>query len=241
MSYYKDEKKGLKHIVLNTYKIIKDMFLILGIICLGYGFWLGYELVYKNRENLKIVERSITELGTGISLDNQRKAKIQKATEMILSRNSKLKYEVAMNYAEYFVDEADKYPNVDFVLLVSIASQESAFNDMAKSATGALGIMQIMPTTAMDMCEYMRMSYNDSLLYDAKYNIRLGARYVNHLMTYFSDVESVVAAYNAGPSGGSRYKMFKNGTLVSDFVSKETINYVPAVMNFKKQYEKMLH
>lgn len=240
MEQVESKKINVKAILLNTYKVLKDTFLIAGVLGLGYGLYLGYELVHKNREQLQTVEKSITELGTGISIDNQRKAKIQKATEMIMSRNKKLKYEVAMNYAEYFVDEADKYPNVDFVLLVSIASQESAFNDKAVSPTGALGIMQMLPSTAMDMCEYLRMSYDEKMMYDAKYNIRLGTRYVHKLMTIFDNEEYAIAGYNGGPGGGSKYKLFKNGLANSDGVSVETMNYVPAVLGFKKQFSKLL-
>jgi hypothetical protein len=235
-----NEKKTMKQRLSTVYNILKDAFLIIGVLGIGYGLYIGYELVHKNREQLQTVEKSITVLGTGISIDNQRKAKIQKATEMIMSRNKNLKYEVAMTYGEYFVDEADKYPNVDFVLLVSLASQESAFNDKALSPTGAKGLMQLMPTTAMDMCEYLRMTYDENMMYDAKYNIRLGARYVHQMMTYFNNEQYAIAAYNGGPGGGSKYKLFKNGLATADGISKETLDYVPAVLGYKKQFSKLL-
>lgn len=219
------------------YHLIKDIFVLMLIAAVVY---LGWEAYKHNTMKLKSFERSLTEMGTGISIDNQRKAKIAKATEMIQSRNAKLPYEVAMNYAEWFVDEADKYPNVDFVLLIAIASQESAFNYKALSPTGAKGLMQLIPTTAMDMCEYLRMSYNDTLLYDPKTNIRLGARYVNQMMTYFNNVEHTISAYNAGPGGASRYKLFKAGLLGKESVAEENLKYVPAVLAYKSRYEKLL-
>jgi len=222
---------------MNKYHIIKDCIILILIAAVGY---FGYQAYQNNTFKLKAFEMSLTKMGTGISIDNQRKAKIAKGTEMIQSRNSKLPYAVAMNYAEWFVDEADKYPNVDFVLLIAIASQESAFNDRAISPTGAKGIMQLIPTTAMDMCEYMRMSYNDTLLYDAKTNIRLGARYVNQMMTYFNNVEHAVSAYNAGPGGASKYKLYKAGKLGKDYVAEENLKYVPSVLSYISQYEKLL-
>lgn len=222
---------------MNKYHIIKDSIILILIAAVVY---FGYEAYQNNTFKLKAFEMSLTKMGTGISIDNQRKAKIAKGTEMIQSRNKKLPYAVAMNYAEWFVDEADKYPNVDFVLLIAIASQESAFNDRALSPTGAKGIMQLIPTTAMDMCEYMRMSYNDTLLYDAKTNIRLGARYVNQMMTYFNNVEHAVSAYNAGPGGAARYKLYKAGALGKESVAEENLKYVPLVLSYKSQYEKLL-
>jgi hypothetical protein len=225
---------------MNKYHIIKDIIILICIIRVGFGVKIGYDSVQHNKEKLNHFERSLTEMGTGISIDNQRKAKIQKGTEMILLRNKKIPYEVAMNYAEWFVDEADKYPNVDFVLLIAIASQESAFNYKALSPTGAKGLMQLIPTTAMDVCEYLRISYNDTLLYDPKTNIRLGARYVNHMMTYFNNVEHTISAYNAGPGGAMKYKLYKAGKLGKEFVAEENLKYIPAVLNFKAQFEKLL-
>lgn len=222
---------------MNKYHIIKDCIILILIAVVGY---FGYQAYQNNTFKLKAFEMSLTKMGTGISIDNQRKAKIAKGTEMIQSRNSKLPYAVAMNYAEWFVDEADKYPNVDFVLLISIASQESAFNDKDKSITGAIGIMQIEPSTAMDMCEYLRMSYSDTMLYDARTNIRLGARYVNKMMTLFGNVENAISAYNAGAGGASRYKLYKSGTLSKDYIAEENLKYVPAVLSYKAQYEKLL-
>lgn len=219
------------------YHIIKDILLFA---LIGLVAYLGSEFYNNHKNKMQDFERSLTKMGTGISIDNQRKAKIEKATEMIQSRNKKLQYEVAMNYAEWFVDEADKYENVDFVLLIAIASQESAFNYKALSPTGAKGLMQLIPTTAMDMCEYLRMSYNDSLLYDPKTNIRLGARYVNQMMTYFNNVEYAVSAYNAGPGGASRYKLYKAGLLGKESISEENLKYIPAVLGYKSRYEKLL-
>jgi len=180
-------------------------------------------------------------MGTGISIDNQRKTKIQKAAEMIKSVNDKLPYEIAMNYAEWFVDEADKYQNVDFVLLISIASQESHFRHKVKSPVGAKGLMQMMPGTAMDMCEYLRMTYNDSILFDPKTNIRLGAKYVNRMMTLFNnDEHAVIASYNGGEGGGRKYKAYKNGKMSADAIAKETLDYVPKVLKFKSKFEGMM-
>jgi soluble lytic murein transglycosylase-like protein len=228
----KTENRSMKAL-----NITKDLIIVILVASVAF---LGYEAFKDNRERMKSFEKSLTEMGTGISIDNQRKAKIAKATEMIQSRNHKLPREVAMNYAEWFIDESDKYTNVDFVLLIAIASQESAFNDKALSPTGAKGIMQLIPTTAMDMCEYLRMTYNDSILYDAKTNIRLGARYVNQLMTYFNNTEYVISGYNAGAGGGSRYRLYKLGSGGKEGISEENLKYVPLVLSYKTTYEKLL-
>ena len=216
------------------YHIIKDLIILAAILIVGLGVKMGYDSVQTNHDRMKSFEKSLAEMGTGISIDNQRKAKIAKATDMILSRNKQLPYEVAMNYAEWFVDESDRYTNVDFVLLISIASQESAFKYKAYSNVGAAGLMQLMPGTAADMCEYLRMSYADSIRFDPKTNIRLGARLVNKLMTRFdNDTLTVIAAYNGGEGGGAKYQ---KGLPIFE----ETKNYIPLVLAYKRKYEKML-
>lgn len=220
------------------YHLIKDILLLLIIAAIGACGWKAYN---HYTEKIKDFEMSLTKMGTGISIDNQRKAKIQKAAEMIKSVNDKLPYEIAMNYAEWFVDEADKYQNVDFVLLISIASQESHFRHKAKSPVGARGLMQMMPGTAMDMCEYLRMTYADSILFDPKTNIRLGAKYVNKMMTLFNnDEHAVIASYNGGEGGGRKYKAYKNGKMSADAIAKETLDYVPKVLKFKSKFEGMM-
>ena len=213
------------------YHLIKDTIILAIIAASLYIGWKAYE--YGNTK-FSHFERTLTEMGTGISIDNQRKAKIAKGAEMILSRNPKLPYEIAINYSELFVDEADKYTNVDFVLLISIASQESAFKYKVQSPVGAKGLMQIMPMTAMDMCEYLRMTYADSMLFDAKYNIRLGARYINQLMIRFdNDTAAAIAAYNGGEGAGAKYKAGLP-------IFEETQKYIPAVLGYKKKYSKLL-
>jgi hypothetical protein len=239
-AYQSSSDEKTKNNLFKAYTLIKDFILLLVIAGLGYGMYTGYELVTKNKEQLLDVSKTVTQLGTGISIDNQRRVKIEKGTQMIMSRNKLLKYEVAMNYAEWFVDEADKYTNVDFVLLIAIASQESGFDYKAKSPMSAVGLMQLMSLTAMDMCEYLHMSYDDSLRYDPKTNIRLGARFVNQLMTRFNDTSIVIASYNGGAGDGERYKAYKAGLVNQDYITKETLEYVPKVLGYKKQYERMM-
>jgi soluble lytic murein transglycosylase-like protein len=220
------------------YAILRDVFLVLLLCAFA---WFGKQLYESNHNKIISFERSLNRMGTGISLDNQRKAKIAKANEMILSRNPKLPYEVSMNYAEWFVDESDRYTDVDFVLLISIASYESAFNYNAQNPTSkARGLMQMMPLTAMDMCEYLRMTYSDSVLFDPKTSIRLGARYVHQLMVRFNNEEHVIAAYNAGERGAVNYISFKAGIVGKEAVAEENLAYVPIVLKYKEQYDTLI-
>ena len=101
----------------------------------------------------------------------------------------------------------------DFVRAVIQA--ESAFNPFARSIKGAMGLMQLMPSTAAQ--------YGVTNAYDPAQNIRAGVAYLKSLMTrYNDDISLALAAYNAGPGAVQKY-----GNTVPPY--KETRNYVAKI------------
>ncbi|HTL97287.1 MAG TPA: transglycosylase SLT domain-containing protein [Holophagaceae bacterium] len=114
------------------------------------------------------------------------------------------------------VDEVAAANGVDTYLARAIIQAESAFNYRARSHVGALGLMQLMPSTAE------RFGVLDP--FDPRQNITGGCKYLKWLTDYFKgDLAKVVAAYNAGEGAVQRY----NG--VPPF--KETRAYVPKVLD----------
>jgi soluble lytic murein transglycosylase len=84
---------------------------------------------------------------------------------------------------------------VDPYLLISLIRQESAFNEHARSGVGALGLMQVMPSTA----RRLERGVSRRALLDPSVNVRLGVRVFKSLLNvYNGDVELALAAYNAG-------------------------------------------
>jgi soluble lytic murein transglycosylase-like protein len=78
----------------------------------------------------------------------------------------------------------------------AVAWQESRFNHAAVSSKGALGVMQLLPTTASDL------GVDPS---DLKGNIDGGAAYLAQQIRRFGDLRLALAAYNAGPGAVQRY------------------------------------
>ena len=85
---------------------------------------------------------------------------------------------------------------VDPAIALSIARAESGFRHEARSSHGAVGVFQLMPSTAR------RMGLNPYLLND---NIKGGIMYYKKMYNMFGSVELALAAYNAGPGNVKRY------------------------------------
>ncbi len=85
---------------------------------------------------------------------------------------------------------------VDPAIALSIARAESGFRHEARSAHGAVGVFQLMPSTAK------RMGLNAYSLND---NIKGGIMYYKNMYKMFGSMELALAAYNAGPGNVKRY------------------------------------
>lgn len=91
--------------------------------------------------------------------------------------------------------------NVDFRLVLAIIRQESRFNHELVSSKGAIGLMQLMPMTHMEVAEKLEMED----LHLPEQNIRGGIYYFSELRSLFScpdpldEISLSLAAYNAGP------------------------------------------
>jgi soluble lytic murein transglycosylase-like protein len=117
--------------------------------------------------------------------------------------------------------------NVKAALVKAIVTAESAFNANAVSGKGALGLMQLMPSTAQQ--------YGADPM-DPQQNIEAGTHYLRVLLDryhkYRNCMPRVIAAYNAGPGMVDKY----HG--VPPF--RETRGYVAKVMAYLRQYERDL-
>ena len=102
----------------------------------------------------------------------------------------------------------------DFVK--AVINQESGFNPKATSKCGAMGLMQLMPSTAQGL--------GVKNAYDAEQNIEGGTKYLKGLMDRFGNDKSLaLAAYNAGPNAVKKYGGIPPYT--------ETQNYVKCVLS----------
>jgi Transglycosylase SLT domain/Domain of unknown function (DUF4124) len=122
------------------------------------------------------------------------------------------------DYSAYVHKAASKY-EIEPELIRAVIKTESNGNHRAVSKKGAMGLMQLMPTTAADM--------NVSNPFNPEENIEGGTRYLRFLLEKFNgDTTLALAAYNAGPKTVEKYG---NIPPIS-----ETIQYVKRVFSFYK-------
>ena len=103
---------------------------------------------------------------------------------------------------------------VDPALALSIAKKESGFKHELKSPYGAVGVFQVLPSTAK------KIGYNPYYLNE---NIKAGLTYYKMMYKMFGSTELALAAYNAGPGNVKKY-----GGTIPPF--KETKRFVNVIM-----------
>ena len=131
------------------------------------------------------------------------------------------------------IAEYSKIYSVDAHLVLAVIKTESSFNKTAVSNKGAVGLMQIMPSTAEFVAEMVGVRGVINL-YDPNTNINLGTAYLKYLLNKFKNVNFALAAYNAGE--GNVKKWIENGT-INPFPYKETELYVRRVVKRQKLYK----
>jgi soluble lytic murein transglycosylase len=135
---------------------------------------------------------------------------------------------------------------LDPSLIYGVMRRESLFDPLARSSVGALGLMQLMPSTARTVARSLGMKRpRKSDILHVENNIRFGTHYLKTVMNRFdNNVALAAAAYNAGPGNVKRW-LPKNSVMPADLwvetvPFKETRNYVQAVLAYSTVFDKSL-
>lgn len=147
-----------------------------------------------------------------------------------------------MNYEEYIVKYSEQY-NLDPYLVASVIKTESDFEKDAKSHKGAIGLMQLTPTTAKWAAKQMKVkNFKVDMLYDEEFNIKMGCWYLDNLKQEFNNnMNLVIAAYNGGRGNVRKWlkneENSKNGIDLHYIPFKETDKYIKKVQVSQNIYE----
>jgi soluble lytic murein transglycosylase len=137
--------------------------------------------------------------------------------------------------------ESSKANGLDPILVASLIWQESSFNPRATSPVGARGLMQVMPSVGRTIAKSKGVAgYTDDSLYSPAVNIRLGTVHLSGLFRRTSNIERVLAAYNAGESRVQRWIEKKGSSDPEMFTERipfvETRDYVRSIVRNRAFY-----
>lgn len=145
-------------------------------------------------------------------------------------------------YQEHIADATTQYPVLNTHFVFAVARQESAFMSEVISSAGAMGLMQLMPATAMETARSVGITINNQDLLEPEINIKLGSNYLAKMMQDFDSNRIVAAAaYNAGPNRVRQWLGQSGNTLPFDIWIEtlpfaETRGYVQNVLAFAVIY-----
>ena len=104
-----------------------------------------------------------------------------------------------LKLAEVILVESVKN-KIDPLFVLALMKTESTFNNWSKSMNGALGLMQILPSTGEELASELNMRWKgEGTLFDPFANVRMGVSYFSKLQDRYKDTETSLTAYNMGP------------------------------------------
>lgn len=145
---------------------------------------------------------------------------------VLLFKDNIMKMIYPKKYEEYVSIYADKY-QVGENLIFALIKAESNFNKDSVSNKGAIGLMQLMEETAIDVAnknniELDKENIREDLLKVDK-NINIGTKYLSMMLERYGNIEIALAAYNAGI--GTVDNWIEKGIINSDGSNIENIPY----------------
>jgi soluble lytic murein transglycosylase len=130
---------------------------------------------------------------------------------------------------------------LDPYLMAALVAQESTFEPAVKSSAGAIGLMQIEPSTGRRYAAGLRIRpYSTSRLTQPEINVRIGMATFADSIAKFGSIPAALAAYNAGDSRVVRWQAerrdFEQDEFIDDIPFPETQNYVKRVLGTAEDY-----
>ena len=136
-----------------------------------------------------------------------------------------------LEYDHIVTGHAENY-DLDPALLAAVIYRESKFDADARSSSGAIGLMQLLPDTAKGIAVHTggeKFVVED--LYDPEINVRYGSFYLRRLLKKYDDERLALAAYNAGQANVDQW-IAEGG----EIQFPETRQYVDEVLELRDVY-----
>ena len=144
------------------------------------------------------------------------------------------------SYSDLVFKYAEEY-DIPPELVFAIIKVESDFDRTVVSSAGAMGLMQMMPSTYKWLATKFDEPYDPQNLFSPEISIKYGTYYLSYLRTRFDSWEKVIIAYNWG-EGNFMEHMDEHGYTEGDYDSipvTETRNYIKKVLHHWDKYKEL--
>ena len=215
----------------------------------------GGEIAWAFRKNSPKLKTIINEFvkghKKGTLIGNMLLKRYLKDTKYVKNSISKPELEKFEAMVQLFKKYADTY-DFDYLMMAAQAYQESGLDHSKKSQAGAIGVMQLLPSTAADR------NVNISEIEKLENNIHAGTKYMRFIINHYYENEPMdavnkmlfaFASYNAGPAKVNmlRQKTAKMGldpnvwfhnveVVASKVIGRETVQYVSNIYKYYIAY-----
>lgn len=143
-------------------------------------------------------------------------------------------------YEEEIADSAVRH-RVNPYLVASVIEAESDWREDVRSGAGAVGLMQLLPSTAEELARRGIVDadvFPPQELSEPRVNIEYGTAYLRYLVERYHEIEIAVAAYNAGLGNVDQWAA-GGGDIREHIDFPETKHFVLKVSRGKERYERL--
>ncbi len=217
---------------------------------LGFGELVPMEIVSMNRaalprESLRLLVLMLAMAGHERAAHGMARLWLRRDLTGPISADVRAWWEIAYPNAfrDLVVTHSEAADELDPDLLQALMREESALDPRALSWAGALGLCQLMPATAAEVAGWLKLPRpTQPTLLEPDLNIRLGAKYLAHLIKLQKGVKPfAVASYNAGASAVGKWRQKNGDTDLAEWVEEvpiqETRHYVKRVLRSYNTYK----
>ena len=165
---------------------------------------------------------------------------------IVLFKDKLLKILYPKTYSEIISVYAEEY-DVEENLIYAVIKAESNFESQAVSNRDAIGLMQIVEETAIDVAKKNNIDIDteniEEEILDIDNNINIGTKYLSTLLTQYGNIEVALAAYNAGIGTVNNWiekqVIQADGSDIENIPYKETNNYVRKILRDYRIYNEL--